>query len=131
MPVLLQKLAYNLHATEHFTVQPTAFVSYNIFGKQNWNTDFGTMSMNSGLLNGVNVAPGVNLIYARETWNMYATIQYMININDQVGGRAGNVNLASIDMKHGYIQYGVGVTKTWKDRLSSYFQILLRNGGKE
>ena len=61
---------------------------------------------------------------------MYATIQYMININDQVGGRAGNVNLASIDMKHGYIQYGVGVTKTWKDRLSSYFQILLRNGGK-
>ncbi len=124
------KLAYNLHATEHFTVQPTAFVSYNIFGKQNWNTDFGTMSMNSGLLNGVNVAPGVNLIYARETWNMYATIQYMININDQVGGRAGNVNLASIDMKHGYIQYGVGVTKTWKDRLSSYFQILLRNGGR-
>lgn len=124
------KLAYNLHATEHFTVQPTAFVSYNIFGKQNWNTDFGTMSMNSGLLNGVNVAPGVNFIYARETWNMYATIQYMININDQVGGRAGNVNLASIDMKHGYIQYGVGVTKTWKDRLSSYFQILLRNGGR-
>lgn len=124
------KLAYNLHATKHFTVQPTAFVSYNIFGKQNWNTDFGTMSMNSGLLNGVNVAPGLNLIYARETWNMYATIQYMININDQVGGRAGNVNLASIDMKHGYIQYGVGVTKTWKDRLSSYFQILLRNGGR-
>lgn len=124
------KLAYNLHATKHFTIQPTAFVSYNIFGKQHWGTDYGAMSMNSGLLNGINVAPGVNFIYARETWSAYATFQYMYNINDQVGGKAGNVDLASVEMKHGYIQYGVGVTKTWKDRLNSFFQIVFRNGGR-
>lgn len=33
-------------------------------------------------------------------------------------------------MAHGYIQYGLGVTKTWKDRLNSFFQIVLRNGGR-
>jgi hypothetical protein len=33
-------------------------------------------------------------------------------------------------MRHGYIEYGVGSTKTWKDRLSSYAQIVLRNGGR-
>lgn len=27
----------------------TAFISYNIFGRQNWGTDFGEMSMNSYL----------------------------------------------------------------------------------
>lgn len=124
------KLAYNLHPTKHFTIQPTAFVSYNIFGRQNWGTDYGAMSMNSGLMNGVNVAPGLNFIYARESWSVYATFQYMYNINDQVGGRAGNVDLASVEMKHGYIQYGVGVTKTWKDRLNSFFQIVFRNGGR-
>ena len=124
------KLAYNLHATEHFTVQPTAFVSYNIFGRQNWGTDFGVMSMNSGYLNGISVAPGVNLIYARETWSMYATIQYMYNINEQVSGRAGNVDLPNLEMRHGYLQYGIGATKTWKDRLNSYFQITFRNGGR-
>ena len=124
------KLAYNLHPTKHFTIQPTAFVSYNIFGRQNWGTDFGSMSMNSGLLNGINVAPGMNFIYAKETWSVYATFQYMYNINEQVGGRAGNVDLASVEMKHGYIQYGVGVTKTWKDRLNSFFQIVFRNGGR-
>lgn len=124
------KLAYNIHATKHFTIQPTAFVSYNIFGNQNWGTDFGAMSMNSGLLNGVNVAPGLNLIYARETWSLYGTIQYMFNINDQVGGRAGNVNLSNIEMRHGYIQYGIGATKTWKDRFNSYLQITFRNGGR-
>lgn len=124
------KLAYNLHPTKHFTIQPTAFVSYNIFGRQNWGTDYGAMSMNSGLLNGINVAPGLNFIYAKESWSVYATFQYMYNINDQVGGRAGNVDLASVEMKHGYIQYGLGVTKTWKDRLNSFFQIVFRNGGR-
>ena len=124
------KLAYNFHPTKHFTIQPTAFMSYNIFGRQNWGTDFGSMSMNSGLLNGVNVAPGLNFIYAKETWSVYATFQYMYNINEQVGGRAGNVDLASVKMEHGYIQYGLGVTKTWKDRLNSFFQIVFRNGGR-
>lgn len=124
------KLAYNFHPTKHFTIQPTAFMSYNIFGRQNWGTDFGSMSMNSGLLNGINVAPGMNFIYARESWSVYATFQYMYNINEQVGGRAGNVDLASVKMEHGYIQYGLGVTKTWKDRLNSFFQIVFRNGGR-
>ena len=124
------KLAYNIHATKHFTIQPTAFVSYNIFGKQNWGTDFGSMSMNSGYLNGVNVAPGLNLIYARETWSLYGTFQYIFNINDQIVGRAGNVNLSNIEMRHGYLQYGLGVTKTWKDRFNSYFQLTFRNGGR-
>lgn len=124
------KLAYNLHPSEHFIIQPTAFISYNIFGEQNWNSDFGVMSMNSGLLNGINVAPGVNLIYNRETWSVYGTIQYMYNINDHVSGSAGNVDLPSISMRHGYIQYGVGATKIWKDRLNSYAQVTLRNGGR-
>lgn len=88
------------------------------------------MSMNSGLLNGINVAPGMNFIYAKETWSVYATFQYMYNINEQVGGGAGNVDLASVKMEHGYIQYGLGVTKTWKDRLNSFFQIVFRNGGR-
>ena len=124
------KAAYNLHATKHFIIQPTAFVSYNIFGKQSWGTDYGSMSMNSGTLNGINVAPGMNLIYSRDTWSVYGTIQYMFNINAQVGGKAGNVNLPKTEMRHGYINYGIGATKTWKDRLTSYFQINFRNGGR-
>ena len=124
------KVAYNIRATKHFIVQPTAFISYNIFGKQNWGTNYGSMSMNSGTLNGINVAPGMNLIYSRDTWSVYGTIQYMFNINDQVGGKAGNVNLPKTEMRHGYINYGIGATKTWKERLTSYFQINFRNGGR-
>ena len=124
------KAAYNIHTSEHFTIQPTAFVSYNFFNKQSWGTDFGTMSMNSGMLNGVNIAPGVNFIYARETWNIYLTLQYMYNINEGISGNAGHVQLHDIRMRHGYIQYGIGATKTWKDRFNSYVQLVFRNGGR-
>ena len=54
----------------------------------------------------------------------------MYNINDQVGGRAGNIDLPNVSMRHGYIQYGFGATKTWKDKISSYIQIVFRNGGR-
>jgi len=124
------KAAYNLHPTKHFTVQPNLFVSYNYFGKQSWHSNFGDMTMNSGVLNGVNVAPGLNLIYARETWSLYATFQYMYNINDDLTGKAGNVLLHNVQMRHGYFQYGIGMTKTWKDRMNSFFQVVLRNGGR-
>ena len=82
------------------------------------------------MLNGVNIAPGVNFIYARETWNIYLTLQYMYNINEGISGNAGHVQLHDIRMRHGYIQYGIGATKTWKDRFNSYVQLVFRNGGR-
>ena len=124
------KLAYNLHPTKHFIIQPTAFMSYNIFGKQNWSSDFGSLSMNSGLINGINVAPGVNFIYKRETWSLYASAMYMYNINEQTSGRVATMDIPNLKMRHGYLQYGIGATKTWKDRLASFFQVSIRNGGR-
>jgi hypothetical protein len=124
------KGAYNFHPFRNFIIQPNLLASYNIFGKQNWYSNYGALSMNSGLLNGINVAPGLNLIYGRETWSVYLTALYMYNINDSVGGHAGSVNLPGLSMRHGYLEYGVGATKTWKDRLSSYVQFVIRNGGR-
>ncbi|MDR1327189.1 MAG: hypothetical protein LBJ74_02145, partial [Heliobacteriaceae bacterium] len=124
------KGAYNFHPTRNFIIQPSVLASYNIFGNQNWHSDFGTLSMNSGFLNGINVAPGLNLIYGRETWSVYLTTLYMYNINDNVNGRAGSIDLPNVSMRHGWIEYGVGATKTWKDRLMSYVQVSVRNGGR-
>ena len=124
------KTAYNFHVAKDFIVQPTALVSYNMFGNQNWHSNFGAMGMNAGFMNGINIAPGLNLILNKKTWSLYATVQYMYNIMGGVDGRAGNVALDNVRMRRGYIEYGVGVTKTFKDRLTSYFQITLRNVGR-
>ncbi len=124
------KTAYNFHPTRNLVFQPNLLTSYNIFGKQNWGTDLGGISMTSGYLNGINVAPGFNLIYAAETWSIYFTTQYMYYINDKVNGKASDANLPNVRMKHGYIEYGVGAAKTFKDRFMSYIQVVIRNAGR-
>lgn len=124
------KTAYNFHLAKDFIFQPTALVSYNMFGNQNWHSNFGAMGMNAGFMNGINIAPGMNLIWQKKTWSLYATVQYMYNIMGGVDGRAGNVTLDGVRMRHGYLEYGIGATKTFKDRLTSYLQITIRNVGR-
>lgn len=125
------KLAYNWRLSRRLTFQPTALVGYNIFGKQHWHSDFGAVSMVSGLLNGINIAPGFNLIYNQETWSTYTTFQYMFIANDQINGDIGIVHLPDLRLRHrGFIEYGWGATKRWNDRFLGYFQTTLRNVGR-
>ena len=124
------KTAYNWRFAKDWSLQPNLLVAYNYFGQQNWHTNFGQMSMMSGMLHGVNIAPGVNLIWEKETFSIYATLQYMYNINQSVGGSSGNVNLPRVHMDRGYIQYGLGINKRFTDRFSGYLQAVLRNVGR-
>ncbi len=122
------KTAYNWRIKRDFSLQPNLLLSYNFFGKQDWNTSFGQMDMQTGMLNGINIAPGLNFIWEKETFSMYATLQYMININDGVTGKAGNVDLPKQKMDSmGYVQYGIGVNKQFTDRFSGFFQAVFRN----
>ena len=124
------KAAYNWRFHRDWVLQPNLFLAYNFFGQQNWHSTFGQMGMMSGILNGINLAPGVNLIWEKETFSIYATLQYMYNLNGAVGGRAGNVGLPHIYMERGYIQYGLGFTKRFTDRFSGYLQAVFRNVGR-
>ena len=124
------KAAYNWRFHRDWVLQPNLFLAYNFFGQQNWHSAYGQMGMMSGMLNGVNIAPGLNLIWEKETFSIYATLQYMYNVNGAVGGRAGNVSLPHLDMDRGYIQYGIGFTKRFTDRFAGYFQTVFRNVGR-
>ena len=124
------KTAYNWRFAKDWSLQPNFLVAYNFFGKENWHTDFGQMGMMSGMLNGINIAPGLNLIWEKETFSIYATLQYMYNINQSVGGRAGNVRLPNVHMDRGYIQYGIGFNKRFGERFSGFLQAVFRNAGR-
>ncbi len=124
------RFAYNWNIKRKFILQPSAFLSYNMFGSQNFHSEFGEMGMRSGMLNGVNIAPALNLIYLKNDWSLYAGVQYMWNINEQVSGKAGNVYIPNLNMRHGYIQYGLGASKNIKENLSGYAQVMFRNGGR-
>lgn len=124
------KASYNIRLHRDWVLQPNLFVAYNYFGQQNWHSRFGQMGMMAGQLNGVNIAPGLNLIWEKETFSAYATLQYMYNINGACGGRAGNVDLPKMEMDRGYIQYGLGINKKFTNRASGYLQAVLRNVGR-
>lgn len=124
------KASYNIRLHRDWVLQPNLFASYNYFGQQNWHSNFGQMGMMAGDLNGVNIAPGLNLIWEKETFSTYLTLQYMYNVNGASGGRAGNVGLPHMEMDRGYIQYGIGFTKKFTDRASGYLQAVLRNAGR-
>ena len=128
---LASKTSYEWAPREgHFKIQPNLTLAYNLFGKQNWHADYGQMGMSSGFLNGFNIAPGVNFIWQQETWNIYAAIAYAWNLFGGIDGQAGNVDLPSLRMNHGYITYGFGMTKSFSDRLQMYAQATVRNIGR-
>lgn len=124
------KAAYNWRFAKDWSLQPNLMVAYNYFGQQNWHSDFGQMGMMSGMLNGINVAPGLNLIWEKETFSIYATLQYMYNCNQSSSGRAGHVDLPNVHMDRGYIQYGIGANKKFSDRFSGFLQCVIRNVGR-
>ena len=124
------KTAYNIRLPHDFIIQPTLMAAYNAFGQQNWGSDFGVLSMSSGMLNGLNVAPGVNFILQKKTFSLYATAQLVYNVMGGVDGKAGNIDLGYVRMRHCYFEYGLGVMKKFKDRFSGYLQFTIRNGGR-
>jgi len=122
------KSAYNIKLPKDFILQPTMLMSYNAFGGQNWNSSFGNAGLTTGMLNGLNLAPGVNLILNKKTWSVYATTQLMFNLMNGVDGTLDSITLPTVKMGSTYFQYGVGATKQIKDRLSLYGQIVMSNG---
>lgn len=122
------KSAYNIKLPKDFILQPTFLMSYSAFGQQNWNSDFGNVGLTSNMLNGLNIAPGLNLILNKKTWSVYATTQLMFNVMNGVGGNIEDIQLPTVKMGSTYFQYGVGFTKRIKERLSFYGQILFSNG---
>lgn len=123
------KSAYNINLPADFIIQPTFLVSYNIFGEQNWHSNYGIIGMNSGMLNGINIAPGANIIWNKETFSLYATAQLVFNIMGDVDGKIGNIYLPDVGYRHvAYFEYGLGATKRIKERLNSFIQFTIRNG---
>ena len=124
------KSAYDWNLGSHFKIQPSLTLAYNMFGQQNWHSDYGQMGMSSGFLNGFNVAPGVNFILQHESWSAYATIAYAWNFFGGMDGIAGNIDLPDVKMQNGYLQYGFGMTKSFSDRFNMYAQATVRNIGR-
>jgi predicted outer membrane repeat protein len=129
------KYAYNLHIDFTqiigITLQPNFLGSFNLYGDSKWNSEYGQINMNSGYLKGLNVAPGINFIYNRDTWNAYIKTMYMHNIDTHVDMKAGNVDLSDVSYTgRGYFEYGIGGFVQITDSLSVNAGLISQTGSK-
>jgi hypothetical protein len=110
-------------------VQPSLFTGYSFVNTFDY-TNAAGVRMDSDPLHAVQVAPSIKVIGNLENgWQPYAGIDMVWNFMDKTDVKANDVTLPQMSVKP-YVQYGVGVQKTWGDRFTGYFQSMVRNGGR-
>ena len=125
------KTAYNIHLPWDFILQPTVYMSYNYVGGSKWNSNYDGFRHKLDALNAFSVAPGVNLIWQKETFSIYALFQAMFNIGSTVSGRVAEIDLPHVGIRDPYFEYGLGASKYFLDRFSGYGQVTARSGSRK
>ena len=111
-------------------VQPSLYTGYTFVNTFDY-TNAAGVRIDSDPLNTIQLIPGVKVIGNTKTgWQPYAGIDMVWNI--YAGGNhvtASQTALPQLSVKP-YVQYGVGIQKSWSDKFTAFFQTMLRNGGR-
>lgn len=110
-------------------VQPTLFLGYSFVNTFDY-TNAAGVRMDSDPLNVITINPSVKVIgNTKSGWQPYAAVDMVWSIMDNTKVMANDVRLPQLSVKP-YVQYGVGIQKTWADRFTGFFQTMIRNGGR-
>lgn len=125
------KGGYNFEFKDgEYIIQLNLMLAYTFTNTFDYRTASG-LDMNSKPLNAIQVAPGVRLIknLREEKGQIYLIGSFVYNIMDNTRFTANDVQLPQLSIAP-YIEYGVGYQRVWKDRLTGFFQTVLRGGGR-
>ena len=128
---IANKTGYNIELNEgKIIIQPSLYTGYtfvNTFDYKN----AANVKLDSDTLNAIQLIPGLKIIGNTKTgWQPYASIDMVWNI--YAGGNhvtAANSKLPQLSVKP-YVQYGVGIQKSWADRFTGFFEAMVRNSGR-
>lgn len=127
---IASKTGYNWEIKEgKVIVQPTLFVGYTFVNTFDYKNAAG-VNVQTDALHALQIMPGVKVIGNTKCgWQPYAGIDMVWNIMGQKNVMANDVRLPQLSVKP-YVQYGVGVQKSWADRFTAFAQTMIRNGGR-
>jgi outer membrane autotransporter protein len=130
MSGIASKTGYNIElAKGKFIIQPSILVSYSFVDTFNYHNATGA-KIDSNPLNAIQIEPGIKFIGNLENgWQPYAGISVVGNILDKTSFRANDNSLPDLSIKP-YVRYGLGVRKTWGEKLSGFVQMFFMNGGR-
>lgn len=130
MSGVASKSGYNLEFKEgKFVIQPNFLISYSFINAFDY-TNAAGVKISADPLHAIQIAPGVRLFAnTKNGWQPYINVAMRWNIIDKTNFSAANVALPELSTKP-YIEYGLGIQRTFHETLNGYFQTVIRNGGR-
>lgn len=130
MAGISSKTGYNFEFKEgKYIIQPSMQMSYTFVNPFNY-TNAAGVGIDSDPLHTIQLRPNVKFAAnLKHGWQPYASVGMVWNIMNDTHFAANNVVLPSMSIKP-YVEYGLGVQKTWNDKCTGYLQAMIRNGGR-
>ncbi|MBQ3312000.1 hypothetical protein IJG72_07980 [bacterium] len=130
MAGIASKTGYNFELADgKFIIQPSMLMSYSFVNTFDY-TNAAGVRIDSDPLHAIQLQPELKFIgNLKNGWQPYASVAMVWNIMDDTKFKANDVALPEMSVKP-YVKYGLGVRKTWGERLTGFFQTYLTNGGR-
>jgi outer membrane autotransporter protein len=130
MAGIASKTGYNVELADgKFIIQPSFLMSYSFVNTFDY-TNAAGIRIDSDPLHAIQLEPGLKFIgNLKNGWQPYVGVSMVWNIMDKTNFNANEASLPDLSVKP-YVKYGVGVRKTWGERLSGFIQAFFTNGGR-
>lgn len=124
------KTGYNFEFKEgKFIFQPIMFMSYSFVNTFDY-TNAGGVRIDNKPAHSIQLNPSMRFIAnTKNGWQPYAQVGMVWNVLNSSDAFANNIKLPSMSVKP-YIEYGLGIQRTWKDYFTAFGQVMMRNGGR-
>ena len=124
------RTGYNFELADgKLIIQPQIFLGYVFVNPFDYTSASG-VRISSDPLNTIQVAPGLKIIgNLKHGWRPYAGIDVMMNFMGNTKYMANETRLPELSVKP-YVQYGLGIQKSFGEVFTGFFQTMLRNGGR-
>lgn len=127
---LAQKTGFNFPILNNrLILQPSIIASYTFINTFNFTTT-SNVHINTKPINALHIEPSFKLIgNFKDYLQPYLAVSFAWNLIDKAKFQANDVYLPDLSIKP-YVQYGFGVQKRFKDRVTAFFEGMIRNGGR-
>ena len=127
---LAQKTGFNFPILNNrLILQPSIMASYTFINTFSFTTA-SNVHINTKPINALHIEPSFKLIgNFKDYLEPYLSVSFAWNLIDKAKFQANDVYLPDLSIKP-YVQYGFGVQKRFKDRVTAFFEGMIRNGGR-
>ena len=111
-------------------VQPTLLVGYTFVNTFDYTNAAGAR-IETDPYSSLQIVPELKVIGNTESgWQPYAKVGMVYNVS--LGNRTMTANDVKVPQlsNRAYVQYGIGIQRSWSDRFTAFFETLLRGGGR-